>query len=81
MEALGARYPTLSWIEDSLYSEITSVLPIACVDLLVVHDGRLLLMLRNNEAGKGVWFAPGGRILKGESLEEAVTRVLRKGQG
>ena len=38
-------------------------------------------MLRNNEPGKGVWFTPGGRILKGESLEEAVTRVLRKETG
>jgi len=66
------------WIEEPLYDKIKSVLPIACVDLLVVHDGCLLLMLRNNEAGKGVWFAPGGRILKGEELEEAVTRVLRK---
>ncbi|MBA7609623.1 GDP-mannose mannosyl hydrolase [subsurface metagenome] len=70
-----------TWIEDSLYNEITSVIPIACVDLLIVHDGRLLLMLRNNEPGKGVWFTPGGRILKGETLEEAVTRLLGKETG
>jgi len=47
-----------AWIEDSLYNKIKSVIPIACIDLLVVHDGRLLLMLRNNEPGKGVWFTP-----------------------
>ncbi len=72
---------TIRWIEDSLYSKITSVIPIACIDLLIVHDGRLLLMLRNNEPGKGVWFTPGGRILKGEELEEAVTYVLGKETG
>ena len=69
------------WIEYSRYNEITSVIPIACLDLLVVHDCRLLLMLRNNAPGKGVWFAPGGRILRGESQEEAVTRVLGKETG
>jgi len=69
------------WMEYSRYKEITSVLPIACLDLLVIHDGRLLLMLRNNEPGRGLWFTPGGRILRGESLEEAVTRVLRKETG
>ena len=70
-----------TWIEEPLYNKIKSIIPIACIDLLVVHDGRLLLMLRNNEPGKGVWFTPGGRILRGESLEEAVTRVLTKETG
>ena len=70
-----------AWIDEPFYSKIMSVFPIACVDLLVVHDRRLLLMLRNNAPGKGVWFAPGGRILRGEALEEAVTRVLGKETG
>ena len=68
-------------IDEPFYSEIKSVIPIACVDLLVVHDGRLLLMLRKNEPGRGLWFAPGGRILRGETLEKAVTRVLGKETG
>ena len=68
-------------IDEPFYSKIKSVIPIACVDLLVVHDGRLLLMLRNNEPGRGLWFTPGGRILRGETLEEAVTRVLGKETG
>ncbi|MHA1788198.1 MAG: NUDIX domain-containing protein [Candidatus Helarchaeota archaeon] len=33
-------------------------------------------MLRNNEPGKDLWFTPGGRVLKGECLENAVERVL-----
>lgn len=70
-----------TWIEDPLYNEITSAIPIACLDHLVVHEGRLLLMLRNNEPGKGLWFTPGGRILRGETLKEAVNRVLRKETG
>ena len=70
-----------AWIEDSLYNQIKSNIPIACIDLLVIHDGRILLMLRNNEPGRGLWFTPRGRILRSETLEEAVTRVLRKETG
>ena len=47
------------WIEEPLYTTIKSVIPIPCVDLHVVHKGRLLLMLRYNEPGKDLWFSPG----------------------
>jgi len=63
-------------IEPKLYDEIKKSMPLPCVDLLVTHKGNLLLMLRNNEPGKDLWFTPGGRINKNESLEEAVKRVL-----
>lgn len=68
------------WIKEPLYTKIKSVIPIPCVDLLIVHKS-LLLMLRNNEPGRDLWFSPGGRILIGETLEEAVTRVLEKETG
>jgi colanic acid biosynthesis protein WcaH len=68
----------MTWIEESFFKEVQRVMPIPCVDLLVVHKGRLLLMLRNNEPAKNYWFTPGGRILKGEPIEKAVKRVLLK---
>lgn len=46
------------------------------VDLLVIHEGRLLLMRRNNEPAKDLWFVPGGRVRLGETLERAAHRVL-----
>ena len=63
-------------IQPKLYDKIKKSMPLPCVDLLVTHKGSLLLMLRNNEPGKDLWFTPGGRIHKNESLEEAVKRVL-----
>lgn len=63
-------------IENKLYDTIKKSMPIPCVDLLVNYAGNLLLMLRNNEPGKDLWFVPGGRIYRNESLEEAVKRVL-----
>ena len=69
------------WIEESLYKKIKQLMPLPCVDLLILHKGRILLMLRKNEPGEGEWFAPGGRILHGETIEEAVLRNLKDETG
>ena len=69
------------WIEEELYGRIKEVLPIPCVDLIIIQEGKILVMLRNNEPGKDLWFAPGGRVLRGEILDEAVYRVLLKETG
>ena len=66
------------WIEQSLYSKIKEVVPLACIDLLIVHNYKLLVMLRKNDPAKGEWFVPGGRILKGETFDEAVYRIIHK---
>ena len=69
------------WIEEPLYSRIKSLMPIPTMDLLVIHEGKLLLMLRNNNPAKDQWFIPGGRILLGETMEQAARRVLQEETG
>lgn len=69
------------WIPESLYNKIRTLMPIPTVDLLVIHEGRLLLMLRNNEPGKDLWFTPGGRIFLGEEIDQTVYRVLMEETG
>ena len=64
------------WIDAPFYNKIKENMPLPCVDLLVVNHGKLLLMLRNNEPAKDLWFTPGGRIYKDEKIEDTVTRVL-----
>lgn len=68
-------------IQPKLYDKIKKSMPLPCVDLLVTHKNSLLLMLRNNEPGKDLWFTPGGRIYRNESLTEAVKRILFEESG
>ena len=69
------------WIDSVLFEQIKKSIPLPCVDLLILFQGKLLLGLRNNEPGKNIWFLPGGRILLNESLESSVSRILFKETG
>ena len=69
------------WIEEKLFSKIRELMPIATVDILTVYKGKVLLMLRNNDPAKGVWFPPGGRVRYGETLEQTVHRKLEEETG
>lgn len=61
------------------YRRIVDTMPILCVDIVLRGgDGRYLLVKRNNEPLKGHWWVPGGRVYKGESLEQAAIRKARE---
>ena len=49
----------------------------------VVHDasGRLLLIRRGHDPGRGLWSLPGGRIEPGETQADAVEREVREETG
>src|SRR3989344_3312511 len=68
----------MSRIPDILYQEIIENVPICCVDIVVLHKGKVLLTLRKNEPEKGKWFYQGGRLLKNEKVEDAVKRKAKE---
>ena len=63
------------WIPADDWRTIVANVPIVSVDLVIRHDGGVVLGQRTNEPAKGYWFIPGGRVLKGETRREAVCRV------
>jgi 8-oxo-dGTP diphosphatase len=55
---------------------------IPCVGAVILDEaGRMLLILRGHDPGKGLWSIPGGRIEPGESDEQAVVREVREETG
>jgi colanic acid biosynthesis protein WcaH len=64
------------------YRRILSVVPIVCVDCIVVNErNQFLLVRRTNEPLKGEYWLPGGRLHKGERLADAVHRKMREELG
>jgi ADP-ribose pyrophosphatase YjhB (NUDIX family) len=49
----------------------------------IVHDrgGRLLLIQRGREPGRGLWSLPGGRVEPGESEHDAIVREMAEETG
>lgn len=64
-----------------LYGRVVANFPQVCVELVVEHDDGVLLARRDNEPAKGEWFWPGGRLFKGEVLEDAVHRIAEEELG
>mgnify|MGYP002763631389 CR=1 FL=1 len=60
------------------YVVIAKHVPIVSVDLLVHHNGGLLLGKRQNKPAKNTWFVPGGTVIKGESRRQAAHRVAKE---
>lgn len=55
---------------------------VQCVGAVIRDEsGRMLLILRGHEPGKGLWSVPGGRIESGETDEEAVVREVAEETG
>jgi ADP-ribose pyrophosphatase YjhB (NUDIX family) len=55
---------------------------VPCVGAVIRDDaGRLLMILRGHDPGRGLWSIPGGRIEPGETPEQAVVREVKEETG
>lgn len=64
------------------FKTVVASTPLVSIDLLVRNAaGELLLGERLNRPAQGSWFAPGGRILKNESLDTAFERLTQEELG
>jgi len=81
MNLVGQANIKEDFIPDSLYNKIVKCMPIPSVEAIIVKDDTILFLKRKNEPAKGQWWFPGGRIRKGESLEEALFREVKEETG
>jgi colanic acid biosynthesis protein WcaH len=69
------------FIPESTFGDCLSHLPQVCVEVVVAHDGGVVLARRTNDPVQGRWFWPGGRLFKGERLDDAAERIAREELG
>lgn len=64
------------------FMNVVTATPLVSIDLIVMRGGvEVLLGLRNNRPAQGCWFVPGGRILKNELMQTALSRIAAKELG
>jgi len=68
-------------IPPDVFKKICEYVPVCCVDVIVRHQGKVLLIKRERVPAKGLWWIPGGRIFKNEKLEKAALRKVREEVG
>lgn len=52
--------------------------PIVGIGVVIVHQGKIVLIKRGNEPSRGKWTIPGGLVEVGEPLEAAVIREAQE---
>jgi colanic acid biosynthesis protein WcaH len=63
-------------LDQASFLDVIDRTPLVSIDLVVVDpDQRVLCGWRVNEPARGFWFVPGGRIVKGETLDDAFARI------
>lgn len=58
-----------------MFKAVVDATPLISIDLLIENEGKYLLGRRTNKPAKGYFFSFGGRILKNETIDNAMARV------
>lgn len=58
------------------YNYIFSQVPRLCIDLLIYKKSKILLGKRTHEPFLGQWALPGSRLKFGETIQDAIERIL-----
>lgn len=64
------------FIDDKEYAEIIQKMPILCVDVILRFKDQVLLVKRENEPCKGIYWPIGGRVHISETAVDAARRKI-----
>ncbi len=70
-------------LPSELYQQVVELMPILCIDLALERPsgGKFLLVKRGSEPARGLWWVPGGRFYKGETIYQAAIRKTKEETG
>lgn len=68
-------------LSEEEYKYIFNRVPRICVDVLIRKDNGIILTKRDIEPNKGTWHIPGGRLMRYESIQQAIDRIASKEVG
>jgi len=52
--------------------------PIVGVGAIIIQNGKILIVRRGSEPGKGKWSVPGGLVELGETVKQTVVREVKE---
>jgi colanic acid biosynthesis protein WcaH len=62
-------------LDESTFKTVILSVPIVSIDILVINKNKVLLGKRVNKPAQGFFFSTGGRIMKNESIDQAINRI------
>ena len=60
------------------FAELIKNAPVVAIDLCIIKQNMILLGKRLNPPAESFYFVPGGRVRKGEKLDDTVIRLLKE---
>jgi colanic acid biosynthesis protein WcaH len=69
-------------LADDDFLDVIKKTPLVAIDLVIHNvDWKIFVGKRINEPAKDYWFVPGGRIMKGETFNNALIRLMKEELG
>ena len=63
-------------MDEKLFKIVGEAAPLVSIDILIKYENRILLGKRINKPAKGYFFSIGGRIMKNETIQLAIQRIM-----
>ena len=64
-------------LDEKNYLDIIKMTTLTAIDLVIIHDNKILMGYRNNNPASNCWFVPGCRTRKNETQSQGAQRVAK----